>query len=182
MFSSTVDNSIYPLANTNDAIADYYLSLTNASPKVYRSDHSYINHIQVDPNLLANCIIPVVIIIKELLRVQIPTTGASIGELIIQDRIDIDSDTFLKDRSKRSLKDHLSFYLAIRLLQEIIVQKEEEKELTYSLVPLGACSLAFGIQVEPTYLNVSWRCACTNTAIQEILQWTPTIKTIIHQF
>lgn len=146
MFSSTVDNSIYPLANTNDAIADYYLSLTNASPKVYRSDHSYINHIQVDPNLLANCIIPVVIIIKELLRVQIPTTGASIGELIIQDRIDIDSDTFLKDRSKRSLKDHLSFYLAIRLL------------------------------------NVSWRCACTNTAMQEILQWTPTIKTIIHQF
>jgi hypothetical protein len=61
-----------------------------------------MNHVQPDPVLESND----PIVIEDYIRKAIGNVGASVGEVIIRDSIDIDSEVLLKARREMALQDH----------------------------------------------------------------------------
>ena len=104
MFNSTIHNLISPLVKRKVDV-DYYVSLATSSGKAYRSNNGYMSHVQPDPCLPSN-LLSDPIIIEDFIQKEIGIAGASIGEVTIQDSIDIDSEAMLAARRERSLKDH----------------------------------------------------------------------------
>jgi len=165
MLDSTVKQLISPMVRTEGNIVDYYVSVTTASTTPYRLDNLYMKHIQPDPIVLQNGLIPDPIIIEERIRKCIALEGlASVGELIIQDQIDIDSNPLLSARREMALMDHpyedpdlrfpildtrskeigrrtananrnlLRLYLAMQTLWQSAVGREAEEGFRYDFV------------------------------------------------
>eukprot|EP00557_Chaetoceros_sp_GSL56_P014079 CAMPEP_0176482562 /NCGR_PEP_ID=MMETSP0200_2-20121128/3443_1 /TAXON_ID=947934 /ORGANISM="Chaetoceros sp., Strain GSL56" /LENGTH=463 /DNA_ID=CAMNT_0017878889 /DNA_START=329 /DNA_END=1717 /DNA_ORIENTATION=+ len=124
MFRNVIDKLIRPLVKKS-AKVDYYLSLTTSAGTPYRAGGgktSYLNHIEkVDPRLVpvkataseavelphhGNNTMWHPMAMEEFIRSQIARAGASIGELLIQEKIDIDSEPMLRARREKAMRKH----------------------------------------------------------------------------
>ena len=113
IFRNMMENLIHPLVKTS-AKVDYYLFLTTLAGTPYRSgsgQSSYLHHIQKDPLLPplishSNYTSGDSILIEEFIRSHLGRAGASIGELIIQESIDIDSEPMLRARREKARKEY----------------------------------------------------------------------------
>ena len=103
LFSSTMRSVIKPLVQNDDVYVDYYGSLTTAPAKAYRPG-GYMEYAEPDPFFEGRSD---PIIIENLIRRGIGTVrGASVGDLIIQESINIDLDSQLKAKREKSLQEY----------------------------------------------------------------------------
>jgi len=103
MIKSTIEHLINRMMkSTNVSAVDYYVSLTTAKAKAYRSNSGYANHIQPDPGLPRSNTHDY-INIEEFVRKEFENTFAKIGALQIQESIDIDSEPMLKARREMAM-------------------------------------------------------------------------------
>ena len=97
MIKSSIEHLIKPMIKSTDVTAvDYYVSLTTAKAKAYRSNSGYANHTQPDP-ILPRSSTHDNIDLEEFVRNTFEKS-AKIGALQIQESIDIDSEPMLKAR------------------------------------------------------------------------------------
>ena len=110
MFNSSLHHLIRPmLAQGHDV--DYYLYLTTAKAKAYRSESEYMNHVRSDPVLGEHITTNGTEFINstefsngtafskgtEYLRSEMKAVGVSFAEIVIKERVDIDSNMLLKE-------------------------------------------------------------------------------------
>lgn len=99
IFKSTVDRLLNRIIKDMDV--DYYVSLTTAKAKSYRSGSDYADHLQIDPSVPQQKFDDN-INIEEYFRQSMPQ-HVRIGALQIQESIDIDSEPMLKARREKAL-------------------------------------------------------------------------------
>ena len=107
MFTSTLDHVIKPLKKLKGPRidVDYYVSLTTAKAKAYRSNSGYANYIQSDPDLPMSSLSDYADV-EEYIRTNVGIVGGTMGALIIKESIDIDSEPLLKKRRAKALQKH----------------------------------------------------------------------------
>ena len=103
IFHSTFQHLFKTHKNKNKNIAmDYFVSLTTQKAKAYRSNNGYTNYFESDPNLPRSNFSDY-IDIEEYIRTKVGGLRVSIGDVTLQDSIDIDSELLLKARRAEEL-------------------------------------------------------------------------------
>ncbi|GFH53903.1 hypothetical protein CTEN210_10379 [Chaetoceros tenuissimus] len=103
IFDSALKNLIKPMKKR--ASVDYYVSLSTARMKAYRSDSGYTDRLQPDPTLPSSTVEDFVDI-EEYIRTKIASLASSVGAVYLQESIDIDSEPMLIARRERALQEH----------------------------------------------------------------------------
>jgi len=163
MFDSMITHLVKPMAK-DKIFVDYYVSLTTAMPKSYRSEFSYTDHFQPDPAFV-NGLSPDYNELEEEIRKRIGEIPyASIGAVEIKDSIDIDSEPMLMkkrqeanfqypnedcdqrfpifdnrseqiaNRTSNANRNVLKLHLAIQNLWKIALKWEREEDFKYDYV------------------------------------------------
>eukprot|EP00594_Rhizosolenia_setigera_P014163 CAMPEP_0178966900 /NCGR_PEP_ID=MMETSP0789-20121207/17198_1 /TAXON_ID=3005 /ORGANISM="Rhizosolenia setigera, Strain CCMP 1694" /LENGTH=442 /DNA_ID=CAMNT_0020652255 /DNA_START=861 /DNA_END=2186 /DNA_ORIENTATION=- len=160
-FESTRRNVLQYLGQKKIS-ADYYVSLTTAKAKAYRSNSGYTDHWQPDP-ILPDSVFDDYADLEEFMRSEIGKFSST-GMIQIQEKIDIDSEPLLKARRDKALKDYpdedpdlrfplfdvrseeigvrtananrnlLRMHLAIQTLWEKVLKWEKEEHFKYDYV------------------------------------------------
>jgi len=105
MYDSTITHLIKPMTKKK-VFVDYYVSLTTAKPKNYRSDFAYTDHFQPDPMLVKDPN-PDYSELEEKIRKRIGMIPyASIGAVDIRESIDIDSEPLLMKKRQQAFEEH----------------------------------------------------------------------------
>lgn len=104
IFDSALKNLIKPTVKKGASI-DYYVSLSTATTRAYRSDSGYTDHFQPDPTLPYSSVDDFVDT-EEYIRTKIGNFSSSVGALNLQRSIDIDSEPMLIARRKRALEEN----------------------------------------------------------------------------
>ncbi|GFH53889.1 hypothetical protein CTEN210_10365 [Chaetoceros tenuissimus] len=103
IFDSALKNLIKPMKKR--ASVDYYVSLSTARMKAYRSDSGYTDRLQPDPTLPSSSVEDFVDI-EEYIRTKIASLSSSVGAVNLQKSVDIDSEPMLIARRERALEEN----------------------------------------------------------------------------
>jgi len=104
VLQSMVKNFIQPMVRHAPFFVDYYASLTTAAAKSYRSNSGYMDLAGADP-IFRGSTDPSVV--EDLIRTKVSTWAQSaVGNVIIQDTIDIDSEPLLQAKREQAARDH----------------------------------------------------------------------------
>eukprot|EP00557_Chaetoceros_sp_GSL56_P003286 CAMPEP_0176499560 /NCGR_PEP_ID=MMETSP0200_2-20121128/12997_1 /TAXON_ID=947934 /ORGANISM="Chaetoceros sp., Strain GSL56" /LENGTH=1200 /DNA_ID=CAMNT_0017897997 /DNA_START=264 /DNA_END=3866 /DNA_ORIENTATION=+ len=162
MLDSTLRNAVGPMSDLGVSV-DYFVSLTTAPAKAYRSSSVYIEHLQPDP-LLPVPTLDDFVDVEESIRMRVARERAKVGALAITKEIDIDTEPMLVNRRKLTLKKHpnedpdqrfpilddrnddtsqrtananrnlLRLHFAIQNLWEAVTRREKEENFRYDYV------------------------------------------------
>ena len=107
MFNSTLEHVMKPMNNLRHprVRVDYYVYLTTAKAKPYRSSNAYTGYFDADP-IIPESRFSDHADVEEFIRDKVGSVGASVGAIFLKDKIDIDSEPLLKKRREKLIKKH----------------------------------------------------------------------------